>query len=80
MFLLEVENFSIDFGDFYFRDVLFFVEENDYLIIIGLMGVGKFVFFEVIVGFYLFLKGRVIFEGKDIMRELFERRGMSIVY
>lgn len=78
--LLEVENLSIDLGDFHLRDVSLSVEENDYLTIIGPTGAGKSVLLEAIAGFYPLLKGRVILEGKDITREPPERRGMSIVY
>ena len=80
MVLLEVENLSIDLGDFHLRDVSLSVEENDYLTVIGPTGAGKSVLLEAIAGFYPLLSGRVILEGRDVTKEPPERRGISIVY
>jgi molybdate transport system ATP-binding protein len=78
--LLEVENLSIDLGDFHIRDVSLSVEENDYLTLIGPTGAGKSVLLEAIAGFYPLPKGRVLLEGREVTREPPEGRGMSIVY
>ncbi|NJF24619.1 ATP-binding cassette domain-containing protein [Thermococcus sp. Bubb.Bath] len=80
MALLEVENLSIDLGEFHLRDVSLSVADNDYLTIIGPTGAGKSVLLEAIAGFYPLPKGRVILKGRDITGEPPEKRGMSIVY
>jgi len=78
--LLEVENLSIDLGDFHLRDVSLSVEEGDYLTVIGPTGAGKSVLLEAIAGFYPLKSGRVTLNGRDVTNLPPEKRRVSIVY
>ena len=78
--LLEVEDLSIDLGDFHLRGINLEVERNDYLTVIGPTGAGKSVLLEAIAGFYPLRSGRVILDGRDVTNLPPEKRGISIVY
>lgn len=75
-----VEGIFKDYCEFYLRDVMFLVEKGEYFIILGLSGVGKMVFFEVIVGIIEFDFGRIFLNGEDIIDLLFEKRGFVYIF
>ena len=80
MDFLEIEDLSIDLGEFKLVDVNLKVKKGDYLTIIGPTGSGKSILLETIAGFYKPKKGRVYLEGEDITDLPPEKRNMSIVY
>ena len=80
MDFLEIEDLSIDLGEFKLVDVNLKVKKGDYLTIIGPTGSGKSILLETIAGFYKPEKGRVYLEGEDITDLPPEKRNMSIVY
>ncbi len=77
---LEVQNLSVDLGEFYLDSVNLSLDKNSYMVIIGPTGSGKSVLLETIAGFYSAEKGRVFLEGKEITSLNPEDRGISIVY
>ena len=80
MDFLEIEDLSIDLGEFKLVDVNLKVKKGDYLTIIGPTGSGKSILLETIAGFYKPKKGRVYLDGEDITDLPPEKRNMSIVY
>jgi molybdate transport system ATP-binding protein len=78
--ILEIENLSVDLGEFKLNDVSLKVNERDYVTIIGPTGSGKSILLETIAGFYKPLKGRIVLEGRDITLLPPEKRCVSIVY
>ena len=80
MDFLEIEDLSIDLGEFKLVDVNLKVKKGDYLTIIGPTGSGKSILLETIAGFYKPEKGRIYLEGEDITDLPPEKRNMSIVY
>jgi len=77
---LEIENLSVDLGEFYLDGINLKVKKNDYLVIIGPTGSGKSVLLETIAGFFKPEKGRIFLEGVNITELNPENRGISIVY
>jgi len=78
--ILEIENLSVDLGEFKLNDVSLKVNRRAYVTIIGPTGSGKSILLETIAGFYKPLKGRILLEGKDITGLPPEKRCVSIVY
>jgi branched-chain amino acid transport system ATP-binding protein len=69
MRVLEVNNLSCAFGGLMaVTDLDFYVNEKEILGIIGPNGAGKTTVFNLITGFYIPLKGEIIFKGKNIER------------
>lgn len=77
---LEVQNLSVDLGQFHLDKVNLSLEKNDYLVIIGPTGSGKSVLLETIAGFFSPDEGKIFLEGKEITGINPEERGISIVY
>ncbi len=77
---LDIQNLSVDLGQFHLKDVNLEVDTNDYLVVIGPTGSGKSILLETIAGFYTPQKGKILLEGKDITHLTPENRGISIVY
>jgi molybdate transport system ATP-binding protein len=77
---LEVQNLSVDLGEFYLENVNLSLDKNSYMVIIGPTGSGKSVLLETIAGFYGAEKGRIFLEEKEITKLNPEDRGISIVY
>jgi molybdopterin-binding protein len=77
---LEVQNLSVDLGQFHLDKVNLSLEKKDYLVIIGPTGSGKSVLLETIAGFFSPDEGKIFLEGKEITGINPEERGISIVY
>jgi molybdate transport system ATP-binding protein len=77
---LEVQNLSVDLGEFHLKDVSLEMEKNEYLVVIGPTGSGKSVLLETIAGFYRPRYGKIYLEGSNITTLTPEKRGISIVY
>ena len=77
---LEIQNLSVNLGQFHLDNVNLSLEKNDYLVIIGPTGSGKSVLLETIAGFFTPDEGKIFLEGKDITKLYPENRGISIIY
>jgi len=80
MSFVEIEDLHIDLGEFSLKGVSLSLDRGDYLAIIGPTGAGKTIFLESIVGFWQPDRGRIRLSGRDITRELPEKRHIGIVY
>ena len=77
---LEIENLSVDLGEFHLRDINLGINEGEYVVFIGPTGSGKSVLLETIIGFYSPDKGIIKLNGKSINNVPPEDRGIGIVY
>ncbi len=77
---LEVQNLSVDLGQFHLDNVNLSLDRNGYLVVIGPTGSGKSVLLETIAGFYNPDNGKIFLDGKEITNLNPENRGISIVY
>jgi len=78
--ILEIENLSVDLGEFKLNNVSLKVERGDYVTIIGPTGSGKSIVLETVAGFYEPIEGKIRLEGRDITFLPVEKRNVSIVY
>ncbi len=77
---LDVQNLSVDLGQFHLDNVNLTLDKNEYLVIIGPTGSGKSVLLETIAGFFTPAEGRILLEGDEITYAKPENRRISIVY
>ena len=64
--MLEVENISIDLGEFALHDVVLTVEPGQYVCLAGPTGAGKTVLLECIAGLHRPRAGRILLDGRDV--------------
>jgi len=77
---LEIEDLSVDLGEFHLKDINLGMNEGEYVVFIGPTGSGKSVLLETIIGFYSPDKGTIKLNGKTINNIPPEDRGIGIVY
>ncbi len=80
MSYLSIENLSIKLGEFELKSLNLNLDLGDYAVIIGPTGSGKSILLECIIGFFRPETGKIILDGKNIINDLPEKRGISIVY
>ncbi|MCD4677755.1 MAG: ATP-binding cassette domain-containing protein, partial [Desulfobacula sp.] len=80
MSYLRVENLSINLGEFALKSLNLELDQGDYATIIGPTGSGKSILLECIIGYFTPEKGSIILEGRNIVNDLPEKRGIGIVY
>ncbi len=80
MSYLTVKDLCIKLGAFELKSLNLEVDEGEYAVIIGPTGAGKSILLECIIGFWEPEKGDILLEGKSILNDLPEKRGISIVY
>ncbi len=67
MALLEVRDLSISFGGLWaVRDLALTLAEQEIMAVIGPNGAGKTTFFNLVTGFLKPIRGRLLFDGRDI--------------
>lgn len=77
---LEIENLSVNLGEFHLDDISFEIEKGEYVILIGPTGSGKSVLLETIIGFYQPESGTIKLDGKVLNDVSPEDRKIGIVY
>lgn len=77
--MLELDNISIDLGQFSLHDVSLTVDEGQYVCLAGPTGAGKTVLLECVAGLHRPERGRTVLKGQDITDLPPERRGIGYV-
>lgn len=78
--MLEIEDLSIQLGEFSFKDLNLTVKKGEYCIILGPTGAGKTILLETIAGIHYPKSGRILLDGKEITNTPPESRGIGMVY
>ena len=78
--MIELENISIELGDFSLKNCSLTIRDNDYYVIMGPSGAGKTILLELIAGILTPDNGKISVDGKDIAKIPPEKRNISIVY
>ena len=78
--MIELENISIELGDFALKNCSLTIHDNDYYIIMGPSGAGKTILLELIAGILTPDNGKISVDGKDIAKIPPEKRNIGIVY
>ena len=78
--MLKLDNISLQLGDFKMEDISFEVVKGDYLVLLGLSGVGKSLLLEAIAGLQKVSSGTIYLRDKEITSEKIQNRKISIVY
>lgn len=76
---LRLESLGLDLGGFSLRDVDLSCAKGEYHILLGPTGSGKSSLVRCILGLHRVDRGRILLAGRDITRELPERRRMGYV-
>ncbi|WP_036222746.1 ABC transporter ATP-binding protein [Mesoaciditoga lauensis] len=77
---LEVENLKASIGNFKVRDVSFFVQENEVLVILGDNGAGKTKILEMIAGFIPLESGKIKIFGRDVTSLAVQKRRIGFIF
>jgi len=78
--MLKLNNISLKAGSFELNEISFEVAKGDYLVLLGLSGVGKSLLLEAIAGLQKLSSGTIYLRGKEITSEKIQNRKISIVY
>jgi len=77
--MIQVENLSIDLGEFHLRHINLAINDGEYMVLLGPTGAGKTVLVECIVGIYRPTTGRILVGGHDVTRLYPEERNIGYV-
>jgi len=78
--MLQIENVSLELGDFKLRSLSLYIENPEYWVIIGPSGAGKTILLEMIAGIYKPAMGRILLERDDITHFQPKDRHIAMVY
>jgi len=78
--MLILKDLSVAFKKFQLKNISLDVKEGEYLVILGMSGVGKSVLLEIIAGLTSGNSGTVVLDNKDITHEKIQRRSIALVY
>ncbi|MBN1693415.1 MAG: ABC transporter ATP-binding protein [Dehalococcoidales bacterium] len=78
--MIEVNDLSVDLGEFVLKNITLAIKEGEYFIILGPTGAGKTVLLESIAGLYPIKSGEIWLRGKEVTGVEPEKRKISIVY
>ncbi|MBU2647329.1 ABC transporter ATP-binding protein [bacterium] len=78
--MLQIDNVSLNLGDFALSNLSLDVQEGAYVVVLGMSGVGKTVLLEILSGLLVPDEGVVLLDGKDITRCRIQNRPIRLVY
>ena len=78
--MITLENITYNIGNFSIKDVSLKIERNEYFVLLGPTGAGKTLLLELIAGFHIPDRGRILLNDVDVTRMPPEKRGVGFVY
>lgn len=78
--MIEIEGLNRNWKQFSLEDINLKIEKGEYFIILGPTGAGKTLLLELIAGFYMPKKGRILIKGEDVTSIPPEGRRLGFVY
>ena len=78
--MITLENLTYSLGSFSLKDVSLEIPKNEYFVLLGPTGAGKTLILELIAGFYMPRKGRIVLNGVDVTHLPPEKRSVGFVY
>lgn len=78
--MLKIDNLALRLGDFSISDLSLDIQEGEYIVVLGMSGVGKTVLLEVLSGLLKCDQGTVWLDGVDITRRKIQDRPIRLVY
>jgi molybdopterin-binding protein len=78
--MLEIDEVSLDLGDFHIRSLSLKIDKPEYWVVIGPSGAGKTILLEMIAGIHQPHCGRIVYEGRDITRDPPRDRHIAMMY
>jgi len=77
--MIEINDLSIDLGEFHLRDIDLTVNDGEYMVVLGPTGAGKTVLVECIAGIHQPDSGTIVVDGADVTRLYPEERNIGYV-
>ncbi|MDD2715091.1 MAG: ATP-binding cassette domain-containing protein [Candidatus Wallbacteria bacterium] len=78
--MIRIENLSRSFGKFSLKRINFELQSGEFLLLSGHNGAGKTLLLETIAGFWKPDEGRICINGRDMLDQQPEMRGIGFVY
>lgn len=78
--MLQIDDLSLNLGSFSLSNLTLDIREGEYIVVLGMSGVGKTVLLEVLAGLLLPERGTVCLDGNDITRSKIQNRPIRLVY
>lgn len=78
--MLTIDQVSLRLGEFSLKQISLTVEEGEYVVILGMSGVGKTVLLEVLAGIIECEQGSLTLDGTEITRQKIQKRPLGLVY
>jgi len=77
--MIQLENISIDLGEFHLRHINLQIPQGKYMALLGPTGAGKTVLVECVVGIYRPASGRILVGGRNVIDLYPEERNIGYV-
>jgi molybdate/tungstate transport system ATP-binding protein len=77
---ITLENLTYNLGSFSLKEISLEISKNEYFVLLGPTGAGKTLTLELMAGFYVPDKGRILINGVDVTHLPPEKRNVGFVY
>lgn len=78
--MIALENLTYTLGSFSIQNISLHIPENEYFVLLGPTGAGKTLILELIAGFHIPRKGRILLNNSDVTHLPPEKRNIGFVY
>jgi len=78
--MIALENITYTLGSFSIKNISLHIPENEYFVLLGPTGAGKTLILELIAGFHIPRKGRILLNNSNVTHLPPEKRNIGFVY